>query len=569
MGITLPNRPKGRRIVNNRIIPLFRTCKPLRALLTPKAADVQKEEIRLLNGFIMHLMWAGSAASMKSDPMCRVFNDEIDDFEAEADRQASAIELTAKRLVTYEEKAIQVNIGTPTTQFGNVAQLQAQSRVKLYYYVPCPHCGTYQRLILPQLKWKKFDSEDRVERAALILQHRAAWYECEQCKKQIDEAKKLGMVRAGRWSSEEGYVVDAAGTRHEDAENVERWPVGTWVAMHISQLYCLWVSWAKIAAERVMAADNRSRMFDFRTQTLGEPFEQQIERPRPGLFAEKSERAELEEGVVPRWAWRLVVTIDTQKDYFFVVVRAWGAEMRSARVWHGRVETFEALDRLCFGQPWRVQDETGLPMLPDLVLIDSGGTKLEDQQMSRTQEVYRWALNRRARVRPIKGASHKRGTYRVWPGEGEYKATKEEKQRGRPVRIWYFEKQGFEDELQDLADRGVDEKDERPEIWGLNKRNDEEYNRHLSNAHKIMVRVRGGLAMKWVPVQTGSRVDYRDCEVYSVMAAFMLRVHLLPPEVELEKLREARRQAAEKRKKPPIKKERDQWNPTPIAEKWL
>jgi len=567
ISLTLPNRIKGRKIIDNRVRTIFERMDVLKLLHTPRKSDLQKEQIKLLNGFILHLMWAGSAVSMKSDPIYMQINDEVDDFPMETDRQASAIDMGFKRLATYEDGR-QINLGTPTTRFGNVAQLFDDSPIKLYYYVPCPHCGAFQRLHFAQLKYKAPKKGTKSERAGAVMRNRSAWYVCSECERAIRHGQKAAMVRDGRWSSEAGHVVGADGKRYADAEQVPVWPAGTRIGMQISRLYCLWAggNWWNIAAEQIRSTGSRSKMFDFTTQTLGRPFEQQVQRPAASVFGGKVERAKIDEGVAPGWTQVIVATVDMQKDHFYVVMRAWGGTsiaeraelpgvtMKSQRVWHGRVETWDQLDEICLARRWEVDDPDAAAMAAALTLVDSGGTREEGAVESRTMEAYRWGVARRAAgVRLIKGASKRKGTYRFWFSEGYLPSTAEERKRGRKVPLIFHWKETFEDELQDLVDCGVaGENKDKPEVWLLNKRGDEEYDRQMSNVHKVVVRERGGYAEKWIPVQSGVRHDYHDCETYQVLAAWVMRLDMLPTVEEMHKQRAAAAAAAketEKRKR--------------------
>jgi len=544
-GLALPSRDKGRKIVMNRLIPMLQETAPLRDLLTTRSADIQSEQIRLLNGWILHLMWSGSATAMASDPMRIAVCDEVDKFEAWTGRDADPVSLVSKRLRAYEERAVQINVSTPTTRLGKICQLLEASTVRLLFHVPCPHCGTFQPLQFPRLKWAPpADRETPAEHAARIVRDNAVWYECAGCAERILPDQREAMIRAGEWRSEGGSpIADADGVEHPHAEDVDRFPPGTRIGVQINALYCLWESWADIAAEFLVAKGSLTQMFDFRTETLGEPFEQITTGTHANLYEAKCARAALPEGVAPRWAVRLVATVDTQHDHFWIVIRAWGPGMRSQRIYHGRAESFEELDDLCFRRRWATENpDRVLPV--DLVLIDSGGTRLEDERASRTMQVYRWALLRGRRVRPIKGAPRPREGLFIWSGRGfvDRGPHRRTKRRSGDLRLWFIDVNHFADELANLVVRGTERgsaasdigpirpigpmPDEEP--WLLNQRNDPTYNEHLSNAMKVVSR-RGSLIEEiWVPKGAGARIDLFDCEVYQVAGAYMLNVHVLP-----------------------------------------
>jgi len=535
-GLTLPNERKGREIVGDRVLPLFRQTDVLRDLATGRSHDLKTGKIRLGNGFTLHLMWAGSAASMASDPMRWVVNDEVDKFEEWTGKEADPISLTWKRLRSYGDRACQINLSTPTTRFGVIQQLLEASDVVLHYAVPCPRCGARQELKLAGLRldyqgesaaltaWHRLAKPegpevDQKALAAHVLRREAVWYECEACKGRIEPAERDEMVRRGLWRSDDGAV--------EDADAVERWPTGTRIGVRLSALVCLWTSWSSIAAEYIRAKGHLSKFYDFYTQTLGEPFEQQVDKVSVGRFSRLAAAADLEEGVVPAWAAGLLLTADTQKDHFWCVVRAWGAGMRSARVWHGRVETFEHLEELASKRTWPVEGGKRAPMIPYRTFIDSGGTREEGEKASRTAEVYKWVLAHRSWAVAIKGSRPRPGMH-IWYGKGWMDDASRKKREGAYLRLMFIDKQHFEDELAEHIHEG--EAEGGVQRWLLNRRDDEEYAKHLASVHKITFRRGPKMVHEWVPKSGGQRHDLRDCEVYQIAAAYQTKVHLLTSE---------------------------------------
>jgi hypothetical protein len=82
------------------------------------------------------------------------------------------------------------------------------------------------------------------------------------------------------------------------------------------------------------------------------------------------------------------------------------------------------------------------------------------------------------------------------------------------------------------------------EVWHLNSRNDVEYNQELSNCVKVVERVGNHLEEVWRPVSEGAVIDYFDCEVYQVAAAYMMQVHTLPSRQVIDARREELKNAA-------------------------
>lgn len=572
VGWALPDRMKGRKIMKNRLIPLFEDTPILRDLLTAQSRDLQAEEITLRNQFRLFLMWSGSASSTSSDPMRVIISDELDKFAKWTLGDASTAANLRARVRSYQERGRLVWVSTPTTRnrTDGIAQFFEESDVKLYFFVPCPRCGQWQRLLWAQVRWPDYPERDPVKRAALV-RHGEVWYECAHCHGKIVEQEKYSMVRRGRWADDEGTVIDA--------EAVKEWPAGTRLGVQISALYCLWEKWSDLAARFTRAKGDFAKMYDFWTQDLGLPFEHRVLSSRPEVYSKRSTTSLLEEGLVPSWCVKLLCTIDTQADHFYAVIRAWGRGMRSARVWHGKPLSFRDLDDLCFGAGFPVEGQPHLLVQPGLVLIDSGGTKARGETASRTMAVYQWALGRRSRVRAIKGASHVSAANEMkpfWFGKGllSLETRRPGQARTAPqtrdVPLLLVNTQFCNDLLADLVARGHGPaaEGEAPgeELWHLNRRDDPEYNQHLANMQKVERQTARGRIEEWVPLSDGVRTDYRDCEVYQVAAAEMARVRLLPAlpggaEEGQEPLSPGRGAVPPTKKKPPTaRRRRDPWS---------
>lgn len=561
MGLALPSKEKGREIVENDILPFFKATfgrhGELRQLLSTSLHDMKKGQIKLANIFCLMLMWSGSPSSMASNPMKRAVSDEANKFVAWAGNDADPISLIDVRMRSYPDR-LHAIVSTPTGVEGVISQEFAAADYQLYYLVACPHCGQRQRLLFGEapikekpeagygIRWKPEVRElhhqgNHVLAAAMVLHDlEACWYECCRCHGRSDERAKRAMVRGGIWGTVGGDLLTPGGPI-ADAEAVAEFPRGTKLGLQIGSQYCCWESWtmAHMVSEFLSARTPAAR-FAFRTSTLGEHWEQTAETLSIEVIDARVKEATVPEGKVPAWTARLLGAADTQKDHFWLVIRAWGPGMRSQRVWHGKVDTFADLERWCRQTPFACVD----PRLPawtcDALAIDSGGTrKFENeeeggiQSMSRVQDVYAWALQNLAWVRAIKGDSRPEPGVFIRKGRGVHVTAKKET---KPVPIWLLDSHHFHDELSDLMgrrtydiiDRATGEAVDVP-AWGLNTRHDPEYHQHLANMQKAAVAAKGHkLEYRWQPKREGMRVDYRACEAYQVALAYMMGVNLLP-----------------------------------------
>ena len=537
MGLALPDKIRGEQIVSDRLMPLFQQTSVLRALLTSRAHDVKKQQITLANAFTIFLMWSGSPAAMAANPMKRVITDEANKHTPWRGGTVDPIDSGDKRLRTYPD-SLHFIPSTPTSRHGRVSREFDACPTHLYFLVACPHCGARQRLVFPQLIIPPAeDGESNEQHAERLVRHNLCTYRCAVCEAEITEKERRRIVADGRWGTvgEDQMLADG---RIEDAEAIDRWPDGTRLGMQIGAFYCLWesVSLATIAAEFQRAAGDPAALYTFRTETCGERWEHQSADTKPGTFRVKAQRATLGEGILPWWTDRVLITVDTQKDHFWVVVRAWGSGMLSHRVWHGRAESFAELEQL-MRHPWPYDGQWLPARTAYLVLIDSGGTAPgEDDRATRTQEVYAWSLQHNARVRPIKGANKPRESRELyWAGRGVFRDQQDTgKQREREVRLWMLDVNQCQDILAEMIEAEVEivqpdsGEAQTVEQWTLSARSDAEYDRHMANLHRVVEKEGSELVERWVPIQAGARVDYRDAEGYQIAAAYMAGIHRLP-----------------------------------------
>ncbi|MBL8880728.1 MAG: phage terminase large subunit family protein [Phycisphaerales bacterium] len=521
--LVLPDEQSGRKIVAQRIVPLLRNTPCLREQFTAASRDIQLRHITLANGFTLRLGWSGSPASLASDPCRVVINDEVDKFQPWSGRESDPITLGYARTQTYEGRRLIVNVSTPTTADGLIWRRFESTPVRLYFHVPCPHCGAYQKLVFSNVKWKKFDQADPAREAAMIEKEKAAWYECAHCHAAIHEPQRAAMIQQGRWQAED-----------EDGVPVDDADLGSRVGVHIWAAYALWCPLFRIAAEFVRCKGDPISLMGFTNSWLGEPFRQQIVHAKVGVFESKSvECSAAPARIVPGWARCLIATADTQKDHFYYVIRAWGVGFRSQRVDHGMVMTFEELRQraLLSRFPW--QDSNRLPAGVCMLGIDSGGTS--SLSGSRTAEVYKFALSDPARIKPLKGDGHTRDL----PIRTSRVTYRPPDQSAAPFDVFLslVNCTYYKDRLAHAitakmaaADPATAVVTGEHDMWSLNSENDSDYNRQMTSEHKVLVRKEGGRQVQmWMPVSSGAANHYWDCEYMQFAVADMARVDLMQP----------------------------------------
>lgn len=523
--LVLPDQDTAERMMLERIKPLFNETDALVELETASPRDKKIKSIRLSNGFYIRCGWSGSAATLASDPFCYVIMDEVDKFKQWSGREADPISLARVRTQTYAGRSKVITISTPTTRDGYIQQLWDDSDVKLYYFVPCPHCDHYQRLKWDNVRWDDPPGDDAAAKSAHVKRYQTAWYRCAKCEQKIHDTHKPRMLERGCWAVEgvEERLPELAHAAGMGGLVREGWPVGSKVALTLSVLYTAFrISFSDIAAEFLATKGDPARLQNFRNSWLGEVYEEVVVRSPVQVFRAKAETSPYGRAIVPRWADWLFATADVQKDRLYYVVRAWAENERSHRVAHGVVRDLEELLDMTRRMSFTVEGGDA-QMRVSRVGIDTG---------FEPERVYALAL-RDPLIYPLKGMSNERGRTRVDANTTQYR----NKQTGvtlPPVVLNHVPTAYMKDRLAAMIQAKLPMVDSDGVVtgevdqWGLNNELDGDYERQMASEVKVPVHKRNSTSKKyvWKPVTDGADNHYWDCEVYQLAMAQLAGVGL-------------------------------------------
>jgi phage terminase large subunit GpA-like protein len=533
--LILPNREKGRQIVRDRIIPLVKDTPCLAELTTGRRYDEKSQQIELANGFVLRLGWSGSISSVASDPARVVICDERSKFEV--DPKISIADSIEARTSTFDDPLV-LNLSTPGADPDPTEELFNSANVKLYRFFACPHCGHVQRFTFDALRWEPHAKQvpDRIERATVVMRNRSAWIECEnpRCKDsptggRIGEEFRRQIVNTGFWANE-----SQSWKLHDDGREEGIWDHWRTVGMHAPAFMSLAPGHklAKIAERFILAEGDPVKTAGVYNELFAEVYRPPtIGSATTSVFAAKC-RPDSARGFIPakprllpKWAGRLVMTVDTQKDHFYFVVRCFGAGGRSRRIHHGKASSFEELTALADESFYPYEDNVFAPMRVFMTGIDSAGGKM-GLDHSRTDQVYRWCQLDPIRRKPLRGESEPKGDQPIRWRRVTY-TPPDNKRSAYEVVLFLINVQHFQDLLASditariaIVDPQTGElSEDAADRWELNEEDDEEFNRHLSNMKKAIVKSRGRAVERWIPKTSGARHDYRDCEVYQIAFA--------------------------------------------------
>lgn len=373
-----PSLDMVRRNSRTRIEPLIEGTPALRKKIAPARAKDPGNTVsqKEFTGGALVMTGANSATGLRSLPARYLVLDEVDAFPADADGEGDPVALAIQRTVTFRGRRKILMISTPTDAgVSRIEKAFAESDQRRYF-VPCPHCGTFQTLKWAGVKWP--DGEPA-----------KAFYACEVAGCVIEEAAKPGMLTAGEWRA----------TAPGD---------GRTAGFHLSALYSPFESWGEIATEFIAVHKDPLRLRPWTNTKLGEPFE---DRDAEALDA-AGFLAGLENwgSGIPEGVLAITAGVDVQGDRLALEIVGWGVgeeswSLQYDEIWGdpSKPEVWAALDRELlqgFDHPraGRIHVRAAC--------VDSGG--------HHTQTVYRYARDRAARaVWAIKGRGG--AGLPVWP----------------------------------------------------------------------------------------------------------------------------------------------------------
>lgn len=484
----MPSEAACEQEIKERVRPMLQSCPSLTQHLSPNPHDNTLSTIKL-DVMTLYFGWAGSPQSLASNTCRYARFDEVDKYPPFAGREADPISLGKERTATYQHRKRHYITSTPTTADGAIWRLFETCGDRRHFEVPCPHCGKYQRLTWPRVKWPKLDISDKIKFGDEIERAGLAWYECQFCDGRIEESHKPKMLERGCWVSEGQHVAEDGtliGERHHSKR----------IGFHLSSLYSPWRKWAEMAGEFIRAAGDIGATMNFYNSRLAEPFQVQVSKREPHIIRDKAEAAEKlgeagRERIVPTWAVLLIATADVQKDHCYWQVDAWGYEMRSKRVAIGIASTLEEAYRHVFSPSVPFASEGGGQVFVSELIVDSGFRK---------DEVTEFARRDPQRIKMSKGLS----TY-----FGPIAERKVEKASG--VIVWNINTMQSKDTL----DRLIGDPD--PMRWQVFAGIPDDYCAQLTSEHKVIDHKTKQEV--WKQKSSGAANHWWDCSAVSCAVA--------------------------------------------------
>ncbi len=517
--IVFPTEQSCREQISERIIPMFKNSPRLRNLLTGNAWDLKKNAIHL-RSMSIYPGWSGSPQSLASRPIRYAILDEVDKYAPWAGKEADPSALAEARTTTYRHNRKIFKVSTPTLPNGNIVKaLNACADVR-DYCVRCVHCSEFHPPVFENLDWEGKDasSEEDVREVMRRLEvgEVVPRYKCPECQETMTPAQFRAATKRGRWVSV-GYRVG----EHPESKSV---------GFRLSGL-CAIPGTLGVAIEymktRIMGL---GRLQHFYNSVLGLPFWDEENWGDPNLEVTYSKvHALAEEGarpmVVPEWANTVVIGADTSKKGHQYTTYAVGPDYRMQLLDYGECLGSELLQMLytdfkkASGEVFRVRR----------ICVDVGGSN--SPTSTRTEDVYRLALQDPTHVWPVKGSGYNtprtpiQTSVHTYAPPGKNKSPFDVKSSILDVNY-----------LKDLLALAINEG-----RWTPHCQIDFDFIKQMSSEKKELVerKIKPDESVvevwRWKPKTAGIPNHFWDATVYALAAAKMLEAG--EPQVELEETR--------------------------------
>lgn len=395
-----------------------------------------------------------------------LFIDEADGMEATA--EGSPILLAERRTLSFPDRKIVLGSTPVHEQTSHVLRAYAQSDARIFE-VPCPSCGAFSEILWDQITWDEGQPD-------------TARWTCPECRAEIEEREKSGMVAAGAWRATRPEIAGHAGFR-----------LNALVSLHTN------ASWSRLAREFIGAKDDPSTLQTFVNTILGQGWRGEGDELDDESLSERGEAWGIE--AVPEDVLTVTVGCDVQHDRLELTFVGW-AESGTAYVLGHRViwgdwdeeDTWSELDEALRGRfPHALGGQIGI----DAVAIDAGDGTTMNRVTGFCQP------RTRRRVMAIKGAP---GNRPLIERAGSKTKT--------GARLWIVGVDTAKTQLFARLSRGgsIRLSADLPRVW-----------HEQVASERAVLRYRRGQPVRSFERIPGRRAEALDCLVYATAARQMLR----------------------------------------------
>lgn len=287
VAIVMPTERSLNDWVSQKFDPMANDTPSVAEVLAKKSnrASDNNSQRKKFTGGILYFKTAGSTAELKSTSLRYAMADELDEWDWTT-TQGDPLGLLEVRLTTFYDRKLFAP-STPTMKDASRIEELFDNGDQRHYQLPCPHCGEYQHLKWPNVRFtKNIANPKRLD---------AVSYYCEHNGCIIEEHHKTEMMANGKWIAEA--------------------PQNPYKSFHINALYSpigLGLSWTELAYEWIAAQGDPAKLMRFINTRLGETYADRSHDLKPNVLIARAEPYQLR--TIPIGCLVLTAGVDVQDD---------------------------------------------------------------------------------------------------------------------------------------------------------------------------------------------------------------------------------------------------------------
>lgn len=327
----LPSEGEVNKYVNLKLNPAIEATPELKEKVSEQKSRDEKGSTTRLKRFPggwNQIVGANSSKGLQMVSVRALLLEEVSEYPFDVDGRGDPVDLAIARTKAFTENRKVIYVSTPGVKGSCRITAKYEAGDQRRFYVPCPHCDTFQVLKFDNLKW----SSDRKPHGAYFVcaaagciiepHHKSAmlargkWLKCYPHPITDDEGKVIGQ-------EEPGDFVDIAAIAFDENGRHARPSRGREPSFRIWQAYSPFVPWDDTVAEYLAAQGDPLKEKVFTQQGLGEAWEAKGDSPDYMKLLARRE-PELTPGVVPVDCLFLTGAADVQASPARIEWAIWG-----------------------------------------------------------------------------------------------------------------------------------------------------------------------------------------------------------------------------------------------------
>lgn len=329
--IVMQTEPEAKKWAETRLQPTLKMCEPVKPLFPDDRHKSRKLEILFPH---MPLMIGGANLStLQSKSMRYVIGDEVWLW-----KEGMIEEARRRTHDRWNSRVLLVSQGSFEGDDFHEAYNQTDQRIFKWL---CPECDNRFSWDFNYIIYEKSrDSSNRIIEKEI---EESAQMKCPHCDTIFNDKIDL------RRSLSESSIYEPSNTQARDG----------YIGFNYEATCVWWIPWGKLAVEHAKAIESKRQgvlkpIQQFDQKRRAKFYKEYLSDNRAALISADYKKADYQDG--NKWDGEVyrIMTVDVQRDHFWAVIRAWGADGSSRLIFENKIESWETIRTI--QQQYKVPD---------------------------------------------------------------------------------------------------------------------------------------------------------------------------------------------------------------------